>query len=79
MIDKWGGQSAVLPGKAEYLRNVNCSCLGSVIMGGYVISFTQVNLSFPHICLWYLYIYIYGIPVHVAVTYLLNSWSLDIS
>ena len=29
-----GGQSAVLPGKAENLRNVNCSCHGSVVPGG---------------------------------------------
>ena len=29
-----GGQLAVLPGRAENLRNVNCSCHGSVIEGG---------------------------------------------
>ena len=30
----WGGQSAELPGRAENLRNVNCSCRGSVASGG---------------------------------------------
>ena len=44
-----GGQSAVLPGKAENLRNVNCSCHGSVIMGGIL----YIKLTFPDICLWY--------------------------
>ena len=29
-----GGQLAVIPGKAENLRNVSCSCRGSVIRGG---------------------------------------------
>ena len=32
--DTMGGQSAVLPGKAENLRNVNCSCHGTVITRG---------------------------------------------
>ena len=35
-----GGQSAVIPGKAENLKNVSCSCCGSVILGG------GVNLKF---------------------------------
>ena len=30
----WGGQLAVLPGKAENLKYVICSCHGSVIRGG---------------------------------------------
>ena len=39
----------------------------AVLTGGYIISFTQVKLTFPHTCIWYVCIYIYGIPVHVAV------------
>ena len=32
-------------------------CALAVLMGGYIISFTWVKLTFPYICLWYLYIY----------------------
>ena len=38
--DTGGGQSAELPGRAENLRNVTCSCCGSVLVGGYIIRFT---------------------------------------
>ena len=54
-----GGQLAVLPGKAENLRNVNCSCHGSDTGG--------VNLTVPVLPLS-LYIYIHlAIALHVAV------------
>ena len=40
-----------LPGRAENLRNVNCSCHGSVVLGGYIIRFiwchTDILLYLP--------------------------------
>ena len=42
----------------EILTNVNCSCLGSMLLGGVYHKCSSVKLTFPHICLWYLYIYI---------------------
>ena len=35
-----GGQLAELPGRAENMRNVNCSCCGSVVEGGSISSVT---------------------------------------
>ena len=42
---------ADLPGRAENLRNVNCSCCGSVVLGGHIIRFiwchTDIALYLP--------------------------------
>ena len=70
--DTWGGQSAALPGWRWNLRNVNCSCLGSMLLGEVYHKCSSVKLTFPHICLWYLYIYISTsklicIPIHLWI------------
>ena len=50
-----GGQLAVLPGKAENLRNVNCSCHGSDTRGGGVNLTVQYSLSlYIHLPLHYM-------------------------
>ena len=41
---------ADLPGRAENLRNVNCSCHGSVVLGGYIIRFIWCHIDIA----WYL-------------------------
>ena len=42
----------------------------AVSSGGYIISFTQVKLTFPYICLWYLYVYICtGISLYILISW----------
>ena len=45
-------------------------CTLAVSNGGYIISFTLVKLTFPYICLWYLYVYICtGISLYILISW----------
>ena len=45
-------------------------------LGGSIISFTQVKLTFPYICLWYLYVYICtGISLYILISWLFRMGS----
>ena len=50
-----GVHHKLYPGKSE---NWKFTLWPGMFAGGYIISFTWVKLTFPYICLWYLYVYI---------------------
>ena len=52
------------------------SVLWQFWLGGYIISFTWVKLTFPYICLWYLYVYICtGISLYILISWLFRMGS----
>ena len=71
-----GGQSAVWPGRPGNLKMRSVKLSWKFDTGGYIISFTQVKLTFPYICLWYLYVYICtGISLYILISWLFQMGS----